>query len=315
MKAKTVLIAIAAATVTAVGTRAFYVLKYGSTPDSVPLADGSKESKMAPVSEASPSDFYSNTPASPALDENQTTDVLLVDRFGIDAQYMDAAAEKIRSLKSHLSRADEDRKARMSEPVKIEDRDNPAHQLALRLLLDAAAEEQLRTILEEHLKVKTRYDQIKNWNSMEPMRQELADCSEAYQTAMALYLMKQEGQALSAEQQTFYDEFMDACRAKKPEQEEADPGPWYENESTLAALSEVLTEEQREELNRTVLENRARDREEAAYKRTNKLTQKLGLSEADRAELYTYLYQNPTAFDAEIAEMLSAELQELLLTE
>lgn len=90
------------------------------------------------------------------------------------------------------------------------------------------------------------------------------------------------------------------------------PKNWEKNEDVLAHLNAVLTEAQKEELSVYLEEQVIRNTESKALRRTNELSGKLGLNEADRSALYDYLYENPKATQEDIAEQLSPELRELL---
>jgi len=311
MKTKTVLVAAAATAFTVVGTNLYYTQKYGSKPVPDPTSSTPAES-VQPAQSAS-AVLPSATPARTTPAEEPAPLISLADQLHIDPKYIEAATQKIERLISSLSRMDEDSRATESaRAARYYADENPAHQLALRLMLDTAAEEQFRTILNVHLEKKFKYSEIEHWNEMEPMRQEQADVSDDYLTTMALYIMQQEGLPLTPAQQTFHDEFMSSYYAKKPKQDEVNPGTWYENESVLAALNKTISPEQQAELAVVVEEEITRKREKSSYYRSNKIAGILGLNDADRTALYTYLYNHPEAKNSDIAEQLSPELRSLV---
>ncbi|MEE9368073.1 MAG: hypothetical protein V3V05_04315 [Pontiella sp.] len=86
------------------------------------------------------------------------------------------------------------------------------------------------------------------------------------------------------------------------------PESWEKNEDVLAHLNEVLTESQKEELQIYLDEQVTRKTERRALRRTNELSDKLGLNEVDRSALYDYLYENQKATQEDIAEQFSPEL-------
>jgi len=311
MKTKTVLVATAAVAFTVVGTNIYYAQTYGSKPVADPT--GSKPTESAQPAQSTTAVLPSVIPEQLMPAAEPAPLLSLADQLHIDPNYITAAAQQIERLKNTLSGMDEDTRATENDRAARYYADkNPARQLALRLKLDTAAEAQFKTILNAHLEKKFQYSEIERRNRMEPMRQAQADVSDAYLTAMALYIMDQEGLILTPEQQTFHDEFRTSYYAKKPEQTEPDPGEWYENENILAALNEHLSPEQRAELTIVAEEEIARERGQSAYYRSNKIAGILGLNEADRTALYTYLYDHPAATNADVTEQLPPELRSLV---
>jgi hypothetical protein len=90
------------------------------------------------------------------------------------------------------------------------------------------------------------------------------------------------------------------------------PQQWNDNEELMTSLGDMLSTEEQAGLEHYIEELEVRRKEQAAYARANRLTERLGLNEQDRAALYEYLYENPSATNDEIAENLSPELRELM---
>jgi len=230
----------------------------------------------------------------------------------IEPKYLQIAYTEIETLRQTIVQLEAT--LEFAARSSVQDPEELAEKLTLRLMLGSPVKEQLQTILSEHTQKQVLYAANEGRQSIAILKLRLIGDPQDLTYYYALNAKRREGETLTGEENAFYDEFQryGPTKADMVWEELFDPGEWYENEDVVAALKAPLTTEQQAELAAVVQEHIGRDREAAAYKRTSILTQRLGLNEADRLALFEYLYRNPDASNADIAEQLSPELRELV---
>lgn len=189
--------------------------------------------------------------------------------------------------------------------------EDPSRKLSLRLGLDVETTALFEKAFDDYTEsekervIKAADDMVETMSGL------MENDREGLVNFMALQSMKGAGETLSEEQEAYYAEFEKLVGPNMGWDNMA-PQPWHESEELMTSFDDILSEDQHAGLEHYVEEREVRRQEQAAYSRANRLSNRLGLDEMDRAELYDYLYKNPDATNDEIAENLSPELRELM---
>jgi len=308
MNAKSILVVAGAAAIAFLVTSRHLAQKYKVPPEMRP-----EENQPEAVIHAK-QPAHIRRPAEPTT-PSTTNDIKRLSgqySLNIEPKYLQIGHREIENLKQTISllEANLDFAAQSS----VSDSEELAEKLTLRLLLGSPVKDQLQTILTEHTNKQVLYAENEGRQSIAILKLRLIGDPQDLTHYYALNAKRREGETLTGEETAFYEEFQECGPTKEDmaREELFDPGEWYENEDVVAALKAPLSTEQQAELAVVVEEQIKRDREAAAYKRTDKLTQQLGLNETDRLALYEFLYWNPDASNADITEQLSPELRDLV---
>ena len=189
--------------------------------------------------------------------------------------------------------------------------ENPSKKLSLRLGLDPETTTLFEDAFSNYAETETERVAKAADDMVVTMTDLLENDREGLVSFMALQSMKGAGEALTEEQEAYFAEFGQTLGTDMGWGQMA-PQQWNDNEELMTSLGDMLSTEEQAGLEHYIEELEVRRKEQAAYARANRLTERLGLNEQDRAALYEYLYENPSATNDEIAENLSPELRELM---
>ena len=136
---------------------------------------------------------------------------------------------------------------------------------------------------------------------------------------MALEIMKDKG-ILSAPQEEVREKMSREFREVEEKhfdvyKEGITPARWENNSQIRANLDQMLTPDQREELQAYVEEKQIKQREALVIQRRDIISQQLGLSIEEEQVIEQFLKEQPNASKEAISELLSPELAEIYLGE
>lgn len=190
--------------------------------------------------------------------------------------------------------------------------------IGLRLELNEEQKEKLASLVEAN------FDQRQSFEAgSEPDFKDVLPLLEGDNAAvdfMALMILEEKGE-MDPELRTYLDdleaEYEQIEKEHFSQEDEGGipPNLWKSNDEILSEIGNFLSADQRRELEAFITEQEAAEIDRRVFKRVDQISSNLGLTIEEKADLRTFLEQNPNASQDEVAEIFTPELQKVLKKE